>query len=320
MKRLTKCLLISVPFVLAANIATGADTFVRMVSGPSGGSWYPYGAKMMAMADKQMKGVSTSNGPGGGVGNARSVGKGKAEFGWTFANTAYDAHSGIGAFKKKHPNLRFFANLFPGVLQTAVPANSKIKSYNDLANKRLSPGKTTFGGNVAFEKLIGLYGITYAGVKKAGGNIHRVGYKDSVSLMKDGHIDAFVGMTTAPNSSFIALDFSPGIRFLSTSNKIAANFVKMNPGFVQTTMKAGTYKGLKADVPTIAAPTVLVTHKGVSNDIAYRMAKVVWDNHGELVKLNKFWASVKLSDALEGSAIPVHPGAMRFYKEKGISK
>ena len=320
MKRLTKCLLISVPFVLAANIATGADTFVRMVSGPSGGSWYPYGAKMMAMAGKQIKGVSTSNGPGGGVGNARNIGKGKAEFGWTFANTAYDAYSGNKPFKKKHPNLRFFANLYPGVLQTAVPAKSKIMSHKDLANKRLSPGKLTFGGNVAFEKLLGLYGVTYGGVKKAGGNIHRVGYKDSVALMKDGHIDVFVGLTTAPNSSFIALDFSPGIRFLSISDKIASKFIGQNPGFIRYNLKAGTYKNLKADVPTIAAPTVLITHKGVSNDVAYNMAKVLWNSHGELVKVNKFWSNVNLSAALQGSAIPVHPGAMRFYKEKGISK
>ncbi len=319
MKRLTKCLLVSVPFLLAANIA-GAETFVRMVSGPSGGSWYPYGAKIMSLADKQMKGVTTSNAPGGGVANTRNVGRAKAEFGWTFANTAYDAYAGNGKFKQKYSDLRFFANLFPGVLQTAVPANSNIKSYKDLANKRLSPGKLTFGGNVAFEKLMSLYGITYDGVKKAGGTIHRVSFSDSVALMKDGHIDAFVALTTMPNASFIALDFSPGIRFLSISNDIASKFVKNNPGFVQMTMKADTYKNLKEDVPSIAAPTVLITHKGVSNDIAYQMAKVLWDNHAELVKLNKFWASVKLSEALQGSAIPVHPGAMRFYKEKGISK
>ena len=77
-------------------------------------------------------------------------------------------------------------------------------------------------------------------MKKNGGNIHRVGYKDSVALMKDGHIDAFVGLTTAPNSSFIALDFSPGVRFLSVSDAIADKYVAQTPGFIKTKIKAGT--------------------------------------------------------------------------------
>jgi TRAP transporter TAXI family solute receptor len=320
MKRLLIVTVAAAPLMMGATAVSAADNFVRMITGPAGGSWYPYGAKMMELAGKQIKGISASSGPGGGVGNAKNIQKKKAEFGWTFANTAYDAYTGASKFKTPHKNLRFFANLFPGVLQTAVPANSKIQSYKDLANKRLSPGKLTFSGNVAVEKLLGLYGITYAQVKKNGGNIHRVGYKDSVALMKDGHIDAFVGMTTAPNSSFIALDFSPGIRFLPVSNAIADKYVAQTPGFIKTTMKAGTYKNLKQDVLTIAAPTVLITHKDVSNTLAYEMAKVIWDNHGELAKMNSFWNSVKLADALQGSAIPVHPGAMRFYREKGITK
>jgi len=320
MKRLLMITAAAAPLLLGAAAAGAADTFVRMLTGPAGGSWYPYGAKMMELAGKQIKGISASSGPGGGVGNAKNIQQKKAEFGWTFANTAYDAYKGNSKFKTPHTNLRFFANLFPGVLQTVVPASSDIKSYTDLVNKRLSPGKLTFSGNVAVEKLLGLYGITYAQIKKNGGNIHRVSYSDSVALMKDGHIDAFVGMTTAPNSSFIALDFSPGVRFLPVSDAIANKFVAETPGFIKTTIKAGTYKNLKEDVLTIAAPTVLITHKDVSNTLAYEMAKVIWDNHAELAKMSSFWNSVKLADALQGSAIPVHPGAMRFYREKGVTK
>jgi TRAP-type uncharacterized transport system substrate-binding protein len=58
----------------------------------------------------------------------------------------------------------------------------------------------------------------------------------------------------------------------------------------------------------------------VSSDIAYQMAKIVWERHAELAQVNKFWTNVNLKDALEGAEIPVHPGAMRYYKEKGIAK
>jgi len=138
--------------------------------------------------------------------------------------------------------------------------------------------------------------------------------------MKDGHIDAFVGLTTAPNSSFIALDFSPGIRFLGVDSGIADKYLKMYPGFIKTTLSKGTYKGVTSDVQTIAAPTVIVISSKVSSDLAYKMAKVLWDSHGALVKVSKAWKNVSLKEAVAGAAIPVHPGALRYYKEKGVAK
>lgn len=319
MRNLIKLALIVAPIALVAHTAS-ADTFVRMLSGPSGGSWYPYGAKIMEQIGKNVKGVSTSNGPGGGVGNVKDVGRGNVELGWTFGNTAYDGYNGKGKFKKSLKNIRFFANLYPGILQTAVPAKSNIRSYKDLKGKNFSPGKMTFSGNIAVENLLKLYGVTYGDIKSAGGTIHRVGYTDSVALMKDRHIDAFVGLTTAPNSSFIALDFSPGIRFLGVDSDIADKYLKMYPGFIKTTLRKGTYKGVTVDVPTIASPTVIIINKSVSNDLAYQMAKSLWDSHSALVKVNKYWNNVSLKEAATGAAIPIHPGALRYYREQGVAK
>jgi len=291
-----------------------------MVTGPAGGSWYPFGGKIMEILQRDVSGIRTSSGPGGGVGNVRNVGKGNAEFGWTFGFTAYNGYNGKGKFKKAHKDVRFFATLYPGILQTAVPAKSKIRSYADLKNKNISPGKATFSGNVTMEKLLALYGVTYGQIKSNGGTIHRVGYKDSVALMKDGHIDAFVGLTTAPNSSFIALDFSPGVRFLPVDSGIAAKFVKQNPGFFKANINAGTYKGTPNAVPTIATATVIVINQSVSDALVYKMTKAFWAAHAEILKVHGNWKNVNLASALKAAAIPVHPGAMKFYAEKGVKK
>jgi uncharacterized protein len=320
MKILVKTVIGAASLALISTTALSQETFVRMVAGPAGGSWYPFGAKIMEVLQRDVPGIRTSNGPGGGVGNVRAVDKGNAELGWTFGFTAYNGYNGKGKFKKPATNIRFFATLYPGILQTAVPAKSKIRSYRDLAKSNFSPGKLTFSGNVTVEKLLGLYGITYAMIKQNGGTIHRVGYKDSVALMKDGQVDAFVGLTTAPNASFIALDFSPGIRLLSVEPDIAGKFVKENPGFFATTIAAGTYKGITSPVPTIATATVLVINKNVSDDLAYKMMVAFWKNHDEIGKIHRNWQNVKLSTALQAAAIPVHPGAMKYYKEKGIAK
>jgi hypothetical protein len=319
MKNLGKLIIGAAAFGLVASAAS-ADTFVRMLAGPQGGAWYPYGAKMSEMFQKNIKGISTSTGPGGGVANVRDVNRGNAEIAWTFGDTAWQGYNGKGKFKGKHENVLFFANLYPGILQMAVKKDSPIKSLREIGKARLSPGKLTFAGNIAFEKLIKLYGFTYDGIKKAGGTIHRVGFSDAAALLKDGHIDLMAAMTTAPNAAYLSVDFQPGFRLLPVDDDIAATFVKQNPGFIRTKVSKSAYKSLNADVPAIAAPTVLVINKNVSSDIAYQMAKIVWERHAELAQVNKFWTNVNLKDALEGAEIPVHPGAMRYYKEKGIAK
>lgn len=236
------------------------------------------------------------------------------------AQAASDAYAGTGGFKKPLKDLRFFATLYPGILQTAVPANSKIRSYADLKNKNVSPGKVVFSGNVTTERLLPLYGVTYDMIKKNGGTIHRVGYKDSVALMKDGHIDAFVGLTTVPNSSFIALDFRPGIRFLPVEDQIADKFIRQNPGFWKTTIPAGAYKGVKNSVKTLATATILIINKKVPDDLVYKMTAAFWKNHGQMLKVHKNWGNVKLATALKAATVPVHPGALKYYKEKGVAK
>ena len=320
MKRFMVIAAAALPLVLSGGMAS-ADTFVRTISGPQGGAWYPYAAKMSELFQKNVKGITTSTGPGGGVGNIRDVHGGNAELGWTFGHIAVAGFTGAGPFKgKKQENIRFFANLYPGLLQMAVKKDSRIKSLRDIASVRVSPGKLTFAGNIAFEKLIKYYGFTYDGIKKAGGTIHRVGFSDGAALLKDGHIDLMVAMTTAPSAAYLAVDFQPGFRLLPVDDDVAARYIKDNPGFIKTKVPASAYTSLTADVPAIAAPNVLIINKGVSSDIAYRIAKVMWEHHAEIAAVNKFWNNVKLADALEGAGIPVHPGAMKFYTEKGVMK
>ena len=95
--------------------------------------------------------------------------------------------------------------------------------------------------------------------------------------------------------------------------------LKENPGYLNTVIPTDAYKGTTADVATLGVVTVLVVNKDVPDDVAYNMAKALWDNHGEFVKVKDIWNSVKLEDALRGAAIPVHPGAQRYYDEKGVT-
>ena len=320
MKHILKTLLVVVPLVIAGHTAANAETFIRIVSGPAGGSWYPLSAKISEVLGKTVEGIATSSGPGGGVGNVKDVNKGNAEIGWTYGHTAYNGFSGKGKFDKSQPNIRHFATLYPAAFQTAVPKNSPIKTYADMKDKNISPGKTTYSGYAAAEMVLKYYGLTLDQIKKSGGTVHHVGYSDSVSLMKDGNIDVFIGLTSVPQASFLNLDFNPGIRFIGIEPDVLSKILEQNPGYLSTEIPTTAYKGVTEPVPTLGVVTVLVINKDVSDDLAYNMAKALWDNHTEFVKVKKVWNKVTLDNALRGAAIPVHPGAQRYYDEKGVKK
>ena len=318
MKRTITILSVAAGLLLAAPIAS-AQTFVRMVSGPAGGSWYPLGAKMMQVMQSEIKGIATSNGPGGGVGNIKDVSEGNAEIGWSYGHTAYNGYVGRGKFDHPYKNIAFFATLYPGIVQIAVPKNSSIHSIKDFLGKNISPGKTGWTGTAFAETVLKGYGMDFEKIRQAGGTVHHVDYNDSVALMKDGHIDVFIAVTSMPQASYIDLNFKPGIRFIGIDQDVMKKVIADNPGTYATEIPKGTYEGMTADVPTLATATVMVVRKDLPEDLVYNMCKVFWKEHGTFAAVKKIWNDVKLANALKAAAIPVHPGAARCYKELGVN-
>ena len=317
---LTVLALVLVSIFLITSAPQAEQKFLRMFSGPEGGSWYPLGSAMMGIVEKSTK-ISSSNGPGGGVGNCKAVNGGRADLGWTYTHTASNAYNGRGKFNKKNENLRHLMSLYPGVFQIAVPKSSKINSVADLKDKRIVPGKVGFSGTVIAELVLKAYDITFDSIKKNGGSISYVGYSDSAALMKDGHSDCYMAVTSCPQSTIIDLNFRPGVKFLSIDKPHMDKILEMEPGLMATVIPKGAYKDLEGDVPAVGTMTAIVIHKDVSDDLAYQIVKTLYDNWPELAKVKKqAIENSKPDKALQGARIPVHPGAMRYYKEMGYVK
>ena len=317
-KALLIVFMVSLAVCLIAPGAQAEKKFLRMFSGPEGGSWYPLGSAMMSIVEKNTS-LSTSNGPGGGVGNCKAVNAARADLGWSYTHTVYNAYEGRGKFKKKNTNLRHLMSLYPGVFQIAVPKKSKIYTVGDLKDKRIVPGKVGFSGTVIAEQVLKTYGITFDSIKKNGGSVSYVGYSDSAALMKDGHSDCYMAVTSCPQSTIIDLNFRPGIRFLPVDAAHMKAILEMEPGLMETIIPKDAYKGLEADVPAVGTVTCVVVNKDVPDDMVYEIVKTLYAHWPELAQVKKKAIEAsKPEKALMGARIPVHPGAMRYYKEKGI--
>ena len=319
MKRISSVILVASSLIATSTMAN-ADQFLRMVSGPAGGSWYPLGAKIMQTMQAKIKGTATSNTSGGGISNVLSVNGGDAEIGWSYAHTIANGYAGKGKFKKPTKDIRYFATLYPATFQVAVRADSKIKTFEDMKDANISPGKPKWTGTAFCESIFKEYGFDFNTIKKNGGVVHSVGYTESVALMKDGQADVFMAATSVPQASFIELENSPGIRFIGLPKDRIDNIVKNNPGYIYGNIPASAYKSLDKDVPSLGIVTSMIVHKDLSDEMVYKMTKVFWDNHGTFAEVKSIWKKVKFADALNGAAVPVHPGAAKYYKEKGLIK
>ncbi len=317
MNSLVRFLLPAAALSLAA-LPVHADTFVRMVSGPSGGSWYPLGAKIMQVMDEEVEGISTSNTSGGGISNVLSVNGGDAEIGFSYAHTTANGFNGAGKFSKPQPNVRHFATLYGSMFQVAVRADSDIQTFADMAGANISPGKAKWTGTAFAESILKAYGISFDSIRENGGTVHHVNYTESVALMKDGHIDVFMAATNMPQASFIELEQSPGIRFIGLPKDKQQEIIAANPGFIEGTMPAGVYESVSEDLNSLGIVVNMVVSKDLPEETVYQMCKVFWANHATFAEVKSVWNRVKQEDALTGVAIPVHPGAERCYKELGV--
>ncbi|MFH1036188.1 MAG: TAXI family TRAP transporter solute-binding subunit [Pseudomonadota bacterium] len=301
--------------------AQAEQKYVRMFSGPEGGSWYPLGAAMMSVLEKKIPGISTSNGPGGGVGNCKAVNSKRADLGWTYTHTSYNAYEGKGVFDKKNGNIRHLMSLYPGVFQMAVAKKSSIQSVADWKDKRIVPGVTGFTGTVIAENILEAYGLSFDSIKKAGGSVTFVGYADSAELLKDGHSDVYMAVTSMPQSTILDLNFQPGIRLVGLDQEHLKKVLEIEPGLMGYVIPKGTYEDQDQDVQTVATVTQIIVNKEMSDEMAYNIVKTLYESWPELAQVKKKdIEDSKPDQALLGNRIPVHPGALKYYKEKGYVK
>lgn len=321
-------ILIALPLALAAgaydlasvshDYSADGRPFVRLVSGPAGGTWYPLGAKLSQVFARDLPEALTSSGPGGGIENVRDVNQRNAELGFSVSDAVYSGFRGLDKFRHPQSNVRHFATAYTNVFQIAVPRKSSIRSIADLKDRNISPGKAGWSGTAFAQAVFKAYGITFDSIKRNGGAVHHVDYSDSVALMKDGHIDAFLPLASVPQSSLMELDFEPGIRLLSIGERELEQVLATIPGSARFVIPKDAYEGLEHDVQTVGIPVVLIVHKDVPDELVYRLVKSFWERGPELTEVSPVWKTVKLENALVAATAPVHPGAQRYYEERGV--
>jgi uncharacterized protein len=301
--------LLGVPVALLAQ----AKVDLKMMSGPMGGAWYPLGGAIGEALQKEIPGVTVSVQPGGGVGNVEAIEVGKCDIGFSNSSSAVDGLLGRPPFKKKMENMRQLANLYAQYFHMVVLEGSSIKSYPDLKGKVLATTPKGHTGTILGEEILETFGLSYKDLSK----VHYIGYSDAVSLMKDGHAQAYGPGTTIPASSIIDLAADRKIRLLSLPDDKIKMLQQKNAGYLKRIIPKGTYPGVDYDVATVGYFAHLIISAKLPDALVYKITSVFAKNLPRFGDVVKDMKGVTPKDLALDIGIPFHPGALKYYKETG---
>ena len=191
-------------------------------------------------------------------------------------------------------------------------AESGIDSLDDLKGKRISVGAARSGTELNARAIFKAAGLEYGDFSK----VEYLSFGESVELMKNRQIDATLQSAGLGVASSRDLASAVKIKVIPISKEVLAKIDSQ--AYVADVIPANTYDGQSEDVPTAAIPNYLVTHSGVSDDLAYEMTKVLYEKLDNLKNAHNAINAMDIKQAVTGMPVPLHPGAEKFYKEKGI--
>ncbi len=293
-----------------------AQGFINILTGGTSGVYYPLGVAIGKLYTDKIPNVKTQvQATKASVENLILLQQGRGELAFTLGDSLKAAWEGDeeAGFKSKLDKLRVLGAIYPNYIQIVATSDSGIKTLADLKGKSLSVGATKSGTELNSRAILAAAGMTYKNM----GKVEYLPFAESVDLMKNRQLNATLQSAGLGVASLKDLSTSTEITVVSVPKAVVD---KIGPPFVPAMIPANTYTGQDKDVPTAAVVNYLVTSSAVSDDLAYQMTSLIFESRPELVNAHAAGKEIKLETAATGSPVPLHPGAIRYYKEKGVMK
>jgi hypothetical protein len=253
------------------------------------------------------------------VDNLKLIRDGKADLAFTFADTLADAVHGREAFQSSGPvPVASLAVLYPNYLHVVTLAASGIRTVQDLRGKVISTGSPGSGTEV----------LSFRILKAAGLNPDRdlrhqgLGVSESAEALKDGKLHAFFWGGGLPTPALQDLAHTSGItiRLIPTADLLPALKKEFGNVYFEMEVPPGTYHGIVETVRGIGSSNLLVVNKSMDEQLAYDITRTMFEHLSELAAIHPEARKLSLQQAVVGSPAEFHPGAVRFYREKGVWK
>ena len=302
-------------FLLSASSVQSAE-FINILTGGTSGVYYPIGSALTKIYGDNIKDTKVQvQVTKASVENLVLLQEGKGEIAFVLGDAAKDAWDGKedAGFKTKLDKLRIIGAIYPNYIQIVASKSSNIKTLADLKGKGLSVGAAKSGTELNSRAIFAAAGLVYKDL----GKLEYLPFAESIELIKNRQLDATLQSAGLGVASLKDLANSLDVTVVSVPEAIVK---KMGAPFIFGKIPANTYKGQTEDVSTAAVVNYLVTRKDVSDATAYQMTKLFYENLPALVAAHSAAKDINIKDAANNPPLPLHPGAIKYYKEKGLIK
>ncbi len=308
--------------VLASGAALAQQRlFFGIATGGTGGTYYPLGGMLAQLISNKatvggQKVSATAEAAGASVGNARLLGNREIESAFVAADILDAAYNGTGQFNGGAlKNLRALGALYPETVQLITRADAGINSVRDLKGKSISSGAPGSGQYQLLTDLLRVHGMNRNDVKEDSSS-----FTQAVDKIKDGNLHATLITAGVPTSAVTDFAQSHALKVIPLSGAEVAELQKQQPYYASVSLPANTYKGQTAAVPTLAVMAVWAAHDALPENVAYEVTKALYENTAIMGQVHVQGKNISLNTATSVGSVPLHPGALRYYKEKGLVK
>lgn len=307
-------LLLALALLVTACGNGSASKNLSIVTGGTGGTYYPLGGQMANIINNHTDFKATAQSSSASVENMKMLNSGEVQIAFTQTDIAAYATEGTLMFADDGAlqNIKGIGTLYPETVQIVTLASSGIKTVDDLRGKTVSVGAPGSGTYANAEQILAIHGITMSDIKA-----QHLDFAESTDGIQDGNIDAAFITAGTPTGAVDGLSAVKPVNILPIADDKIADLIAKHPYYAEDVIPAGSY-GLPTDVKTVAVMAMLTANAKVSEDTIYQVTKAIFENTGQIGHAKG--AFIKAETALNGMGIDLHPGAAKYFKEKGISK
>jgi hypothetical protein len=309
-----------VAFVCAFNPSkvSAAKKFVSIASGWVVGVYYPLAGAISNIAHKNLPDIKiTVESSGASVANAKLIAAGDADMAILQNDIAFYALKGVKPmFDKEVANIRGITSLYQEHCQIQARKDAKIASVLDLKGKRVCVGPLGSGTEQNAMQILEMYGMKFDDFAK----VERLTAAESSDYMKDGRIDAAFYSVGVGAAVLVDTAITVDTVIVPVDGSQRDALMTKYPFFTKAGVPKGAYKGIEQDVPTVAVMAILVARAEMEEAMAYQITKAIFDNLADIERAHAKGKELKLETSLVGMSIPLHPGAEKFFMEKGVKK
>jgi len=308
---------VAVLFFQAVFAGAQVKTRISIATGGTGGVYYPLGGGMAALISKHIPNTeATAEVTTASVDNVKLLHGNRVALALSLPDTAWDGFNGQIKGLPEKAHIRTLMALYSNYMHIVAADGSGIKSVADLKGKRVSTGAPGSGTEIKGLRIMEAYGLTARDLKAQ----ERLGVAESAGAIKDRKIDAFFWDGGLPTAAVLDLAATPGIKInlIAHGDAVPKMIAKYGPLYFVADIPKGTYRGIDENIPVAAVTNLLLANERLDENLAYQITKVLLEHTADLVAVHKAASEINLKNAAIGSPIPFHPGALRYYKEKGV--